>query len=80
MLQGGLLRAQKMTKIKGMGVKEIMTLAPATCPVERWQRDTVGTLVGRVRQEAEEEAMQGLEVLEKVCGRKAMRDGKQEVT
>lgn len=47
MLQEGLLRAQKITKIKGVGVKEIMTLAPATCPVERWQRDTVGTSVGR---------------------------------
>jgi len=46
-LQEGLLRAQKITKIKGVGVKEIMTLAPATCPVERWQRDTVGTSVGR---------------------------------
>lgn len=29
--------------------------------------------------EAEEEATQGPGVLEKVCGRKAMRDGKQKV-
>lgn len=81
MLQGRLLRAQTITSIKDVRVKEIMAHLPHHCPPcssasggmsEGHSKSRGGEGAEQWGNEAEEE-VPGPGGLEKVCGRKAMR-------